>query len=120
MILGIGVDMIEVARVQKAIERNPRFVDKVFTPGELAYSEGKKNRFQHLAARFAAKEAFIKAIGHGVSWTAVEVVNLPSGRPTLTVRDGRDYGFTRSHVSLTHLASHAVAVVVLEDGASDA
>jgi len=114
MIVGIGVDMIEVARVQKAIERNPRFVDKVFSPTELAYSEGKKNKFQHLAARFAAKEAFIKAMGRAVPWTAVEVVNLPSGQPTLAVRDGRDYGFTRAQVSLSHLAEHAVAVVVLE------
>jgi len=114
MILGIGVDLIEVARVQKVIERNPRFVEKVFSPGEIAYSDGKKNRFQHLAARFAAKEAFIKAIGRGVPWTAVEVVSLPSGQPTLVVRNGGDYGFTRSHVSLTHLATYAVAVVVLE------
>lgn len=114
MIVGIGVDMIEVARVRKAIERNPRFVDKVFSPTELAYSEGKKNKFQHLAARFAAKEAFIKAMGRAVPWTSVEVVNLPSGRPTLAVRDGRDYGFTSAQVSLSHLAEHAVAVVVLE------
>ena len=114
MILGVGTDMIEVARVQKAIERNPRFVEKVFTPGELAYSEGKKNKFQHLAARFAAKEAFIKALGRGVPWTSVEVVNLPSGQPTLVVRDGETYGFSGTYVSLTHLASYAVAVVVLE------
>ncbi len=114
MILGTGVDMIEVARVRKAIERNPRFVDKVFSPVEIAYCEGKKNRFQHLAARFAAKEAFIKALGHRVPWTSVEVVNLPSGQPILSVRDGKDYGFIRAHVSLTHLADHAVAVVVLE------
>ncbi|MHB8055933.1 MAG: holo-ACP synthase [Candidatus Aminicenantales bacterium] len=114
MILGIGIDMIEVARVQKAIERNPRFTDKVFSPVEIAYSEGKKNKFQHLAARFAAKEAFIKALGHPVPWTAVEVVNIPSGQPTLVLRDGRDYGFTHAHVSLSHLAAHAVAVVVLE------
>jgi holo-[acyl-carrier protein] synthase len=114
MILGIGVDMIEVVRVQKAIERNPRFVDKVFSPVEIAYCEGKKNRFQHLAGRFAAKEAFIKALGHGVPWTSVEIVNLRSGRPTLSVRDGKDYGFARAHISLTHLAAHAIAVVVLE------
>jgi len=114
MILGIGIDMIEVARVQKAIERNPRFVEKVFTAGELAYSEGKKNRFQHLAARFAAKEAFIKALGRGVPWTSVEVVNLPSGKPTLAVREAESLGFSQAHVTLTHLAEYAVAVVVLE------
>jgi len=114
MILGIGIDMIEVERVQKAIERNARFVEKVFTPGELAYSEGKKNKFQHLAARFAAKEAFIKAMGRGVPWTSVEVVNLPSGKPTLVVRDAEKFELTQTHVSLTHLATYAVAVVVLE------
>lgn len=114
MILGVGIDMIEVARVQKAIERNPRFVEKVFTPGELAYSDGKKNRFQHLAARFSAKEAFIKALGRGVPWTSVEVVNLPSGQPTLAVRDSQSLGFSQAHVSLTHLSSYAVAVVILE------
>jgi holo-[acyl-carrier protein] synthase len=114
MVSGIGIDMIEVERVQKAIERNARFVDKVFTPGEWAYSEGKKNKFQHLAARFAAKEAFIKALGRGVPWASVEVVNLPSGKPTLVVRDAEEYGFTGAHVSLSHLASYALAVVVLE------
>ncbi|MBN1938284.1 MAG: holo-ACP synthase [Candidatus Aminicenantes bacterium] len=114
MIFGIGIDMIEIERVQKAVERNARFVDKVFTPGEVAYSEGKKNKFQHLAARFAAKEAFIKALGRGVPWASVEVVNLPSGKPTLAVRDAETFGFTQTHVSLTHLATYAVAVVILE------
>lgn len=114
MIVGIGVDMIEIARVRKAVERNPRFPDRVFSPAEIAYGRGKKNEFQHLAARFAAKEAFIKAIGRRVPWTAVEIANQPSGQPILVVRDGRDYGFVRAHVSLSHLAEYAVAVVVLE------
>ncbi len=114
MIIGIGVDMIEVARVQKAIERNPRFVDKVFTAVEVAYSEGKKSKFMHLAARFAAKEAFFKAIGRRISWTGIETYNLPSGQPLLRVPGGEDYGFSRSHISLTHIAATAVAVVVLE------
>ena len=114
MILGIGVDMIEVARIQKAIERNPRFSDKVFTPVEIAYSDGKKSRFMHLAARFAAKEAFIKAVGRRVSWTAVGVENLPSGQPELRVVDAASYGYTRALVTLSHIADYAVAVVVLE------
>ena len=114
MILGIGVDMIEVARVQKAIERNPRFVDKVFTKTETAYSEGKKTKFQHLAARFAAKEAFFKAIGRRVSWTAMETLNLESGQPQVHVLSGEEFGFTRAHLSLTHLAEYAIAIVVLE------
>jgi holo-[acyl-carrier protein] synthase len=114
MVLGIGVDIIEVARVQKAIERNPRFVDKVFTPTEIAYSEGKKTRYQHLAARFAAKEAFFKAIGRRVSWTAMETVNVDSGQPFVHILSGEDFGFSKAHLSLTHLADYAIAMVVLE------
>jgi holo-[acyl-carrier protein] synthase len=114
MIIGIGIDVIEVARVRKVIERTPRFVDRVFTATELAYSEGKASRFQHLAARFAAKEAFFKAIGRRVGWTDVETVNEDSGRPRLVVRSGEDFGFTRSHISLSHVAETAVAMVVLE------
>jgi holo-[acyl-carrier protein] synthase len=114
MIIGIGIDIIEVGRVRKAVERTPRFVDRVFTPAEIAYSEGKASRFQHLAARFAAKEAFFKAIGRRAGWTDVETVNEDSGRPHIVIRSGEDFGFTRSHLSLTHVAETAVAVVVLE------
>jgi holo-[acyl-carrier protein] synthase len=114
MVIGIGIDIIEVGRVRKAIERTPRFADRVFSPTEIAYSEGKASKFQHLAARFAAKEAFFKAIGRRAGWTDVEVVNEDSGQPRLAVRSGADFGFTRSHVSLTHVAETAVAVVVLE------
>jgi len=114
MIIGIGVDIIEVARVQRAIERNPRFVDRVFTPTEIAYAEGKKSRFQHLAARFAAKEAFFKAIGRRLDWTDVETVNLESGRPQLVVHSAEEIGFTRIHISISHLAEYALAMVVLE------
>ena len=114
MIIGIGIDIIEVGRVRKAIERTPRFADRVFTPAEIAYSEGKASRFQHLAARFAAKEAFFKAIGRRAGWTDIEVVNEDSGRPRLVVRSEEDFGFTRGHVSLTHAAETAAAVVGLE------
>ena len=114
MIIGIGIDIIEVSRVQRAVERNPRFVDRVFTPGEIAYAEGKKSRFQHLAARFAAKEAFFKAIGRRINWADVETVNLPSGQPQLVVHSTEELGFTRSHLSISHLADHALAVVILE------
>lgn len=114
MITGIGVDIIEVARVQRAIERNPRFVDRVFTAAEIAYAEGKKSRFQHLAARFAAKEAFFKAIGRRLAWTDVETMNLESGQPRLVLHSREDLGFTRSLISISHLAEYALAVVVLE------
>jgi holo-[acyl-carrier protein] synthase len=114
MIVGVGIDIIEVGRIQRAMEKNPRFCDRIFTEGEVRYCEGKKNRFQHLAARFAAKEAFFKALGRHVGWTAVEVVNLPTGQPRLVVRAQGDLGFAQSYISLSHLSDHALAVVILE------
>jgi holo-[acyl-carrier protein] synthase len=114
MILGVGIDMIEVARIRRAIERNPRFADRVFTAAEIRYCQGKKNEYQHLAARFAAKEAFFKSLGRRIGWTDVEVSNLPSGQPHLVVRSGADFGYARSHLSLSHLADHAIAIVILE------
>jgi len=114
MIIGIGIDILEVGRVQKAIEQNARFLNRVFTEKEIQYSQPKKSKFQHLAARFAAKEAFFKAIGKRIAWTDVEVVNEPSGQPRLVIHAKEDFGFTRSHLSLSHLADHALAIVILE------
>jgi holo-[acyl-carrier protein] synthase len=114
MIIGVGIDLIEVARVRKAIERNPRFVDRVFTEREIRYSEGKKSRFEHLAGRFAVKEAFFKAIGRRIAWVDIETTNLDSGRPQVTLLAKNEYGFTRSHVTISHTAEYATAVVVLE------
>jgi len=114
MVIGIGIDIIEVSRIQKAIEKNPRFCDRVFTEREIQYSRGKKSEFQHLAARFAAKEAFFKALGKRLGWTDVETINLPSGQPQLVFQAREDLGFSKSYLSLSHLADHALAVVILE------
>jgi holo-[acyl-carrier protein] synthase len=114
MIVGIGIDLIEVDRVKKTMAQHPRFLDRVFTPEEVRYSQGKRNAAQHLAARFAAKEAFFKALGRRIAWTEVGVVNLPSGQPILQVAAKGDLGFNRAHLSLSHLREHAQAVVVLE------
>jgi holo-[acyl-carrier protein] synthase len=114
MIVGIGVDIIEVSRIQKLAEKSPRFLDRVFTPAEIQYCEGKKNKFQHLAARFAAKEAFFKALGKKIKWTDVGIVNLPSGKPELDLQMQDSVPFDKSHVSVSHLRDHAVAMVVLE------
>ena len=86
MILGTGVDLAEVDRIRAAITRfGPRFVERIYTPGEIAYVERRANRFERYAGRFAAKEAGMKAIGtgwkRGVRWQDFEVSNLPSGRP---------------------------------------
>src|SRR5689334_25082550 len=88
MIVGTGVDLAEVPRIQASIERyGARFLERVYTPGEIAYVERKANRFERYAGRFAAKEAGMKAIGtgwkRGVRWQDFEVANLPSGKPTL-------------------------------------
>ena len=113
MISGIGIDMIEVARIEKLGSKSPRFLERVFTPAEIAYCSKKKNKYQHLAARFAAKEAFFKALGERMRWKDVELVNLASGKPTLKLGGKRRWSFERTHVSVSHLAEHALAVVIL-------
>jgi holo-[acyl-carrier protein] synthase len=114
MIIGIGVDIIEVERIQRLAEKSPRFLERVFTPKEIEYSNGKKNRYQHLAARFAAKEAFFKALGKKVNWTDVGIINHPSGKPEMEIKKRESFPFDRIHVSLSHIQDYAVAYVVLE------
>ncbi len=125
MIIGTGLDIAEVDRIGKAIERFGRhFLERIFTAAEIAYVERKANRFERYAARFAAKEAGMKAIGtglrHGVRWQDFEVVNLPSGRPTLKLhgqaaRIAGRLGAKSISLSLTHTAATAMALVILED-----
>jgi holo-[acyl-carrier protein] synthase len=114
MITGVGIDIIEVARIRNSVEENPRFLQRIFTPQELTYCLGKKNKYQHLAARFASKEAFFKALGRRITWTDVEMVNLSSGKPQLNIKAKKRFSFSRVHVSVSHLADYAVALVILE------
>ncbi|MCX8159782.1 MAG: holo-ACP synthase [Candidatus Saccharicenans sp.] len=123
MIFGVGVDIIEVARVEDKLSRTPGLKEKLYTPVEIAYCESKKFPFQHYAARFAAKEAFMKALGtgwsRGVKFSEIEVRNLESGQPVLEVYGRarelcREEGIIRFYVSLSHLQTKAVATVVLE------
>ena len=114
MVTGIGIDIIEVARLKKAAEAHARFLEKIFTAEEIRYCESMHNRYLHLAARFAAKESFFKALGRRISWTAVGVVNLPSGQPELVVTSQENLGFDRAKVSLSHIADYGLAMVVLE------
>ena len=124
MILGIGTDLAEVDRIRTAIQRfGGRFTNRIYTPAEAAYAERKANRYERYAARFAAKEAGMKAIGtgwsDGIRWQDFEVANLPSGKPTLRLH-GRareiadEMGVHEISLSLTHTASVAMAVVILE------
>ncbi len=125
MILGTGIDLAEVPRIQDAIERyGQKFVQRIYTPGEIAYVERKANRFERYAARFAAKEAGMKAIGtgwrHGVRWQDFEVANLPGGRPILKLHGvaaefAERMGVKRISLSLTHTTENGMAFVILED-----
>jgi holo-[acyl-carrier protein] synthase len=123
MIYGIGTDIIEVERIQKAMERNSSFGEKIFTAGEAAYCEQMKNKYQHYAARFSAKEAFLKAIGtgwrYGITFADIDVYHDELGKPLIRLTGKADElirqeGITRMHLSLTHIKETACAVVVLE------
>jgi holo-[acyl-carrier protein] synthase len=124
MIVGTGVDIAEVARIQAAVDRfGERFLKRVFTPAEVRYCVSKINAAERLAARFAAKEAGMKAIGtglrHGVTWQDVEVVRLPGQRPQLrfsgkAAEFADRLGCKRTHLSLSHTEEQAIAHVILE------
>jgi holo-[acyl-carrier protein] synthase len=124
VIVGTGVDLAEVDRIREAIERHGRrFIDRIYTPAEIAYVERKANRYERYAARFAAKEAGMKAIGtgwkRGVRWQDFEVKNLPSGRPTLkfhgvAAKFADGLGVRNIALSITHTAVQAMAIVILE------
>jgi len=124
MIVGTGIDIAEVPRIRKSIERfGERFLQRVFTPGEIRYCDSKANRFERYAARFAAKEAAMKALGtgwnHGVRWRDCEVVRQPGGRPTIAFHGKAEefaakLGVKNAALSLTHTADQAIAQVILE------
>lgn len=125
MILGNGIDLAEVDRIREAIERHgQRFIDRIYTPAEIAYVERKANKYERYAARFAAKEAGMKALGtgwkRGVRWRDFEVANLPSGKPTLHLHGvaaeiaGRQ-GVATISLSMTHTRQFGMAFVVFED-----
>jgi len=123
LIVGTGVDIAEVPRIRASIEKyGQRFLERVFTPGEIAYVEKKANKFERYAARFAAKEAGMKALGtgmRGVRWQDFEVANLPSGRPTLMLHGNaakiaEAMGVIAINLSMTHTAVNAIAFVIFE------
>jgi holo-[acyl-carrier protein] synthase len=110
--LGVGIDLIEIERVERALERRPRLAERLFTPGELAYARDRARPGRHLAARFAAKEAVIKALGRGVPPREIEVV---SGEPPTLRLHGQAAdvaGDTEIAISLTHSRESAAAVAI--------
>jgi holo-[acyl-carrier protein] synthase len=126
MIVGSGIDLIEIGRIQQSLDRyGQRFLRRVYTPAEQAYCLRKRKAAESLAARFAAKEAGAKALGTGISqgvnWLEIEVGREPGGRPTLrfhgrAAERAARLGVVHAALSITHTAELAMASVVLENG----
>ena len=123
-VIGIGVDLVECARIQHSLDRfGERFLHRVFTDGEIEYSNSMKFPARHLAARFAAKEAVSKAFGTGIGkamgWRDIDVRKKPSGEPYLVLSGGADElgrtrGVTSALITLSHTDNYAMACIVLE------
>jgi holo-[acyl-carrier protein] synthase len=123
MIIGTGIDIIEVERIALRVGRDSGFRELVFSKDEMKYCDSKATRFEHYAARFAAKEAFLKAIGRG--WDSglllneIELVNQPNGKPELRITGNTEKELAYLeirfiHVSISHLKTMATAIVILE------
>jgi holo-[acyl-carrier protein] synthase len=126
MIVGSGIDLVEIDRIQQSMDRfGQRFLNRVFTEAEQAYCLRKRKSAESFAARFAAKEAGAKALGTGISqgvnWLEIEVAREPGGRPTLlfhgrAAQIAARLNVTRAALSITHTGTLSLASVVLEDG----
>jgi holo-[acyl-carrier protein] synthase len=123
MIAGLGIDLIEVERVAANVSKDAGFRELVFSKNEIEYCEAKTNKFEHYAARFAAKEAFFKALGtgwaEGTAFNEVEITNDDKGKPVLTLLGATKnavavHGDLKFSISLSHLSSVASAVVIIE------
>lgn len=123
MIYGIGTDIASVMRIQQSVEKNPRFAEKLFTPLEQAYCEARGSKYQSYAARFAAKEAVMKAFGTGwserVHWKNIEVIKEGDKAPAIRLHEdtlelANELGIRQIHLSLSHEKEYAIAFVVME------
>jgi len=123
MIYGTGIDIIEVSRIRAVLEKDIGFREKIFTAGEIAYCETKRHKYENYAARFSAKEAFLKAIGtgwrFGIRFADIEVYHDEYGKPMIRLHGkaeelAKNEGISKIHVSLSHLKETATAIVVVE------
>ena len=122
MIIGVGVDIIEIDRIETAINRNESFISKVFCDAEIEYMKDKKSMLQHAAGMFCAKEAVSKALGTGIrgfSMKDIEIGRDENGKPFVTLQGGaraiaEGYGNYKVHLSISHGRDNAVAYAVLE------
>ena len=122
-IVGHGIDIIETRRIRESVEEHgQRFLDRVYTPAEQAYcARSQKRYYEHLAGRFAAKEAVLKVLGTGwrggIAWTDIEIRPEPSGQPKIALsgeclRIAVEQGISRWHVSISHIETHAMASAI--------
>ncbi|MCX6246496.1 MAG: holo-ACP synthase [Bacteroidetes bacterium] len=123
MIYGTGTDIIEVSRIQAVMEKDIGFREKIFTAGEIAYCETKKHKYENYAARFSAKEAFMKAIGtgwrFGIRFADIEVYHDEFGKPLIALHGKAEElskieKISKIHVSLSHVKEIATAIVIVE------
>ena len=123
LIVGIGTDILEVDRMKERIKKEPEFIHSVFTDSEIKYCEKYKFKEQNYAARFAAKEALMKALGtgwnDGISYNEISIINIQSGKPEIvlvgkTLELANKIGVSEIHVSLSHSRYYAIAYVILE------
>lgn len=121
MIIGVGIDNIEVERIKNQVDNSSNFKEKIFSPQEIEYCESKKNYAESFAARFTAKEAFLKAIGKGwrdgIKFSDIEVLNDKLGKPELFLHNKAKSSISNQdsiHVSLSHTKEMAFAFVIIE------
>lgn len=123
MIFGIGIDVFEVKRIKSAIQQDAGFVDSIFTEEEISYCDNLKLKFQNYAARFSAKEAFMKALGtgwrSGIRFNDIAVINDELGKPSFKINGIAkefvlNFGITSMHLSISHTKELATAYVILE------
>jgi holo-[acyl-carrier protein] synthase len=124
VIIGIGIDMVEVERLAERLEKSPELKSKIFSEAEITFCEAQQHKGQHYGARFAAKEAFLKATGKGLTLghnlCDIEVVSDALGKPSINLRNtfaaqAVENNWKKIHVSLTHVKSMASAVVIIEE-----
>ncbi len=123
MIYGIGTDIVQVTRLQRSMEQNPRMAEKIFTDAEIEYCESRASKYQSYAARFAGKEAVMKALGTGwdarVHWLNIEIIKPEDAAPYVVLyNDAKAFalkqGLGKIHISISHERENATAFVVIE------
>ncbi|NOH15163.1 holo-ACP synthase [Clostridium cochlearium] len=122
MIIGIGVDIIEINRIKNAIKRNEKFIEKIFSEEEIKYLKKKDFKYESIAGKFAAKEAIVKALGTGfrnMKIKDIEITNNELGKPLVELKGGaleiiKDYKNIRIHLSISHSRDNAIAYSIIE------